>query len=233
MSLPDEILSVVLEFAADQQHEDDEHKAITRTVGAATRLSHVCSRFRQLVVSSPCLWDRVCPKMHFGAISSCFARCGRNAEVYFSTPSYTTGDLRQFMTTIIRSSKLWRRLVVDCDKHGGLCLFTEEIKRVGELARSRNLDVPFLTDLRILYPDRALSSQYTRRKDQDRIHFYSTWSIPRLHSMTTENLIPVPFSGSKHLRSLSIELSFGWYGPDPGHLDVRGSGIVFRIVSST
>ncbi|KLO14081.1 hypothetical protein SCHPADRAFT_332546 [Schizopora paradoxa] len=220
LSLPDEILSVVLEFAAHRTSKDT-HKAITRSASAATRLSHVCSRFRRLVISSPYLWDRVCPRMHIGSVTSCFARCGRNAEVHFSTSPYDRKVLRHFSSIITSNSSLWRRLIVDVT-HGGQNLFTEQIEQLDEeTILMRHLSVPFLTDLQVVYPDRALSTQYSRRSDQDRIHFYSTWSFARLSSMYAENLIPLPFSGSKSLQSLSIDLSLGWYGPDPGVLDVR------------
>ncbi len=69
-SLPDEVLLDVLEFVAL------EHTTADGVIAAATMLSHVCSRFRVLVVSSVHLWNRISPSMHSEAISTCFDRCG-------------------------------------------------------------------------------------------------------------------------------------------------------------
>ncbi len=75
LSFPDNILSDVLEFASYQQNKD-EQIAIKSTVNAATKLSHVCSRFRTLALSTFNLWNCIAPSMRTEAISSCVARCG-------------------------------------------------------------------------------------------------------------------------------------------------------------
>ncbi len=85
-ALPDEVLSDVLEFAS-YQHDNDEEIAVKSPVNAATTLSHICSRFRTLIMSTFNLWNRISPSMRMEAISSCFTRCGPAARLAYKSSS--------------------------------------------------------------------------------------------------------------------------------------------------
>ncbi len=108
LALPDEVLSEVLKFASYQKN------AIKSTVNAATRLSHVCSRFRTLIISAFDLWNRVSPSMRMDAISSCFFRCGpAGVEIFGSTCSFQ-GDLFPFVERVTNKVHVWRRFEYCC-----------------------------------------------------------------------------------------------------------------------
>ncbi len=85
-ALPDEVLSDVLEFAS-YQNDNDEEIAVKSPVNAATTLSHICSRFRTLIMSTFNLWNRISPSMRMEAISSCFTRCGPAARLAYKSSS--------------------------------------------------------------------------------------------------------------------------------------------------
>lgn len=97
-ALPDEILSTVLEYAAqpggeddyEEDYKDDEDKLVIRVVKSATKLSHVCKRFRGLITRSPCLWNRVFNGMgEIDMVSTCLSRCKRgNGEVSLAAPLF-------------------------------------------------------------------------------------------------------------------------------------------------
>ncbi len=87
-SLPDEILSTVLEYAALRLIVGDRKKGTISTVKAAAKLSHVCKHFRHLITHSPTLWKSV-----FGGMSNnMMSRCRTdNAEISLSTSFYKIG----------------------------------------------------------------------------------------------------------------------------------------------
>jgi len=87
-TLPDEILSTVLEYAALQGplgeedvingKKDDEKENIIYTVKSAAKLSHVCKRLRDLIIHSPRLWKCVFNGMgEPNMVSTCLSRCKR------------------------------------------------------------------------------------------------------------------------------------------------------------
>ncbi len=85
-SLPDEILSSVLEYAAFYPEAKntvygnrEKAQSIINAVNAAIKVSSVCSRFRTLAIHSPNLWNRVCLGMPREMLATCFERVGFSA----------------------------------------------------------------------------------------------------------------------------------------------------------
>ncbi len=135
-SLPDEILSDVLEYSAytHETYGDDEQAAI-QTVKAATKLSHTCQRFRQLMVRIPSLWSRIFNTMPPQMVSVCCDRLTMaNAEVFLSNRFQ---PVVEFVRTVANHSRYWRRY-----DHSTVSYSIDECQ---ELANAtRNLDAPSL-----------------------------------------------------------------------------------------
>lgn len=128
-SMPDEVLSMVLEYAAlqaprkdDNAHEDK--KSIVSTVKAATRLSHVCQRFRDLIVHSSMIWKRVFNGMGSSdMVSTCLSHCKiSNAEVTLLTPLFSTEMYSDwykntsFISTILKKTENWGSFTLQGDR---------------------------------------------------------------------------------------------------------------------
>ncbi len=137
-SLPDEILSDVLEYAA-YTHGINRHEeqAAIQTVKAATKLSHTCQRFRQLVVRIPSLWNRIFNTMPPQMISACYDRLTiANAEVFLCNRSQS---VVQFVRTATNHSSYWHRYDHYTDVYS--------IDEILELAEATlNLDAPSLSE---------------------------------------------------------------------------------------
>ncbi len=169
LSFPDNILSDVLEFASYQQNKD-EHIAIKSTVNAATKLSHVCSRFRTLALSTPKLWNRIAPSMRIVAISSCVARCGTEGVQIIIPASSFHEDLSTFALRIAEEAYLWRRFELVCKDLSPDHIINLTNLRLGTLG----VDAPLLSELDIRYPHTALNLKDDLRggKSRDGLLFY-------------------------------------------------------------
>ncbi len=217
-SLPDEILADVLEFVVqipdeggDQTGSDDidsnvdyyTYRTIVIEARVATRLSQVCRRFRNLVILSPKLWRRICSMMNPGMASSCVSRCKRmdaRFEVHLRIPFHSDRTLESFLLTAVGGSHFWSRFVHEWEiLH--VPLKDEITSTVLPLC---GLHAPQLSEIVIGFPYEYYRDKSIAREVQGEMHYYSTWSTPSLHSMKTSNLIPVPFSGSISLSTLSI-----------------------------
>lgn len=85
---------------------------------------------------------------------------------------------------------------------------------LGDMTRATHqLDTPFLSELVLYYPQSLLRDKH--RDGRDNIHYYSTWSMPRLASLTMGNSIPVPFTASASLSYLKITLNYEEYRGRP------------------
>ncbi len=213
LSLPDEILSDVLAFASYHQ-DKNEQTAVKNTLDAATKLSLVCSRFRTLINSVCDLWNRLSPSMRTGTISSCLTRCGSAGIQIITSTSSSPVNFLPFVRRIASETHQWRRFVFNCKD---LSPGSDHIINLGTL-RFRTLDirVPLLSKLEIRYPYTALKDIIRNGVYRDPLHFYSTWSLPALRSMKTANLVPVSFSGTSSLASLSLSLNFMYHKKDRG-----------------
>jgi len=220
---------MVLEFAALQDDVKDEKETILSTVKAATKLSHVCRRFRDLIIHSPTLWRRVFNEMGRSDMAyTCISRWRRaNAEVILATSPFEASTYRDrrteeldrlrnvsFIQNALEKSEHWGSFTMEGISEGVTSVPGYEPGCPQDYAKlATNLDFPNLTQLAVRYPEAALSSTVRRNKYNNfAMHFYSSWSTPKLRSMTSRNVIPIPFSGSQSLTSLSIFLNYKAHG---------------------
>ncbi|KLO14064.1 hypothetical protein SCHPADRAFT_903597 [Schizopora paradoxa] len=210
-SFPDEILFRVLEFAAEEDVDtgnsspilDDneinfDYDAMCASIKNAFRLSHVCRRFR-IVLSFSTHWRNICSSMNPDIISACVERC-ENANIPFDV--YMTDLLAEsFLRCPFNNSQLLKRFVFDwtnCFGHHYRVHFNNATK-----SRSR-LHLPQLSEIIVLAQRESLLDI------QRNSHFYAGWDTPSLRSMRTSDIIPVSFSGTSTLHSLSISMDQRW-----------------------
>ncbi len=169
LSLPDEILAIVLKFTAYEgsDHFTGNHNdayAIFTTVRRSAKLSHVCQRFRRILVAIPILWNRVLNKMPESMVAACCSRFSvANVEVSvtlnlanrISSCEYRQTDLeslRSFVLTATSFSQYWHRYVHDL--HLTSSSNAVELKELSKLLQ--DLDVPCLTELVLNCPESTL-----------------------------------------------------------------------------
>lgn len=226
-SLPDEILSDVLEYSAyTPDIFGNEQGGAFRTVMEAIRLSHTCQRFRQLVMRIPSLWNRISNTMPTRMISACCDRLTiANADVVMRLPFSQPQPNPQFIFT---TANHWlRRVHIDVGYLGNnfpIADFQEIAKVV------KNLNASSLLELEIHHPTFALD-QIEVERNQDAVHFYSTWSMPRLSSLITKNTIPLPFATPVSLRSLKIYMNYE--SIDLGEGRINAQALVTFLASCT
>lgn len=226
VSLPNEILSVVLEHAANEQY-NTEAWTIVHSVQAATKLSHVCKRFRHLIVNLPGLWNRWTNlgKSFPGMLPSCILRSGNSGSKLLVSalleeefPEYAE-RIEEFLRIVYPKHKFWDHFVLNCRRWECHQFSDKELMVLAKV--SNGVVVPSLTILDIQYHDVVLRILQERGNSLPAVHFYSTWSTPRLQSMVTKNFIPVPFSGSQSLKSLSLSIGFDTF-TTPHVFDIVG-----------
>lgn len=205
--MPDEILSNVLEFAA--YHEDgDVEVGVKNTVNAATKLSHVCSRFRTALISTFGLWSRISPVMRSEAILCCFSRCGPAGVQIIISSSSISGAIIPFSRAFAEEAQLWNGFEYACQDRQAKMSPVRVLNLMCIHVTTLDAHAPLLTDLVIHYPNRALKDEFLNGPAQKGLHFYSTWTTSSLRRMVCENFIPVPFHGTESLAYLSVELDF-------------------------
>ncbi len=209
LSLPDDVLADILEYAASNpDRRFHEAKSATFATEAALKLSHVCQRFRIVIMCVSGLWTSVYNGMDFGLVS---ALCDRltepTADIFLGAPfRRSRTNSIQFIRTVVARCAHWRRFDHGQDfqknyvKNPWHSSATKE--ELQELARiTHQLRVPFLTELAIHYP-RIIGQDV-----QDAFHYYSTWTAPRLRSFTMGNSIPVLFAASATLTYFKVALN--------------------------
>ncbi len=206
-SLPDEILSTVLEYAALTRIWKDWKKETISIVKAATKLSHVCKRFRDLITHSPRLWQDVFNGMESAdMVSTCMSRCRRaNAEVsltasFFPALGFLSGVNRHentsFIQAVMERPENWRSFTLNNRSDNSYEDFEDgQLRELAEL--TKGVDLPNLSKLANYYPQIVLSTELqSDEKVREILHYYSSWTTPKLRSITAHNFVPVPFSGS-------------------------------------
>lgn len=207
-SLPNEILSVVLAFAS-QNSSDESGGHRNRGKGrnsskyekqflSAVSLSHVCRRFRLVLLSTPEFWNSFSDNMKPGAIQACLQRSGgMSLDILFTSfcnvqthPQFYEEEL---LRVLIRSSYRWRNLTMK----------VAPLDVVKHRASFEELNVSQLTALSIYSP---LKVPMEWVDAESRITVCHKWRVPRLQSLSVYQLIPPPFHHATSLGDLYIEL---------------------------
>ncbi|KLO11357.1 hypothetical protein SCHPADRAFT_475302 [Schizopora paradoxa] len=204
LKLPDEVLSVILEYAAHNERftwQCFESMFIAMEISRAITLTHVCRRFRSLATRIPTLWSRISNASHLGAISACCERVTNSSvEIFLHGGRWRPAtNVAPFLQATIAHSDKWNVFRLGDDPQPMTELLDDE--EIEDLAReTHNLQVNFLTEISINYPYTITSSTNVRPQvPKDSFHYYSTWSTPRLKSFSIRHLVPIPFSGSASL----------------------------------
>jgi len=219
-SLPDEILSVILEYSA-KRHDtfESEERAAFQTVKAATELSHTCRRFQQLMLRIPSLWNRIFSTMPPQMISACFGRLTIPiAEVVMfhpilPSPSHTA--ISHFIRIATNHARYWYRFIHGYEWYRSDGFSVDDLEEVAKA--TGNLDAPSLSELEIRHPPTFALTAMDEERYQRAAHYYSTWSMPMLSSLIAENVIPIPFANPVFLRSLSIHVDYRFMDMDQGN----------------
>lgn len=229
-SLPEEILASILEYAtyhpvAERGWDCEKARSIIASVKAAIKLSSVCSHFRVVALHSPNLWNRICVGMPQDMLTTCVERAGfTGLQIFFDlsimglkTPEPREEMMFPFLEFVISLAEVWRRFDYECFPY--LCSgnpFPETEMNTLEIM-TRNLHATQLSDLSVRYEDNhedifregiPEGDEFDRSRWQKLLHFYSTWTLPALRSMSTINLIPIPFAGSSSIEVLSIKMDY-------------------------
>lgn len=109
VSLPDELLALTLRYVDHKRELSFQH---------ALRLSHVCRRFRRIVLADPNFWSTLC--LCYGTkienVKRSISRSGNNTDLSITinyVHSTSSSALRRFMEACSSSAARWRSLTVD------------------------------------------------------------------------------------------------------------------------
>ncbi|KLO14087.1 hypothetical protein SCHPADRAFT_996882 [Schizopora paradoxa] len=244
-SLPDEILSYVLEFGTHCRPVDfmgsegmiTKAASIIESVKAAVRLSSVCSRFRRLAIHIPSMWNRICVGMPQEMLAICVLRAGptgldiiyHNSVMHYQAPR-KLAQLESFLEFAMPHVGTWRRFDHYCYTYLNNRALPESEMNLLE-SMTNGLHSVRLSELNVRYRgdgDDFLQNSHPDHNQWHKIfHYYSTWSLPSLRSMSTFNLIPIPFSGSSSIGSLHVKMDFSSYGSKPFRSFDAGSLSIF------
>ncbi len=151
-SLPDEVLAIVLKYAttASAPFDDDEGRSATLFTKASIKLSHVCQRFRFLMMQISSFWSCIFNGMKYGLVSALCKRMAMpTAEIILEeTKRRSRTNTELFILTVRPRSERWRRFI-----HGKRSNFPstdatgKDDKELEVLARlTRQLHAPFLAE---------------------------------------------------------------------------------------
>ncbi|KLO07887.1 hypothetical protein SCHPADRAFT_932128 [Schizopora paradoxa] len=190
-SLPDDVLSIVLEHAYEGENG---------IVSVSMKLSHVCHRFRQLALRIPTLWSRIWYRMDINLVSLLWDRIKKPvAKITFYAVS-SAGDVVPFIRCTAARSKLWSEVY-----H----VFTPDVTLTKDILdvmarETHELHAPFLS---FLYIDGSRSTLQLPPSENS-LHYYSTWSMPRLAKFLVENFIPTPLTSATSLKEFQLSLKY-------------------------
>ncbi|KLO14098.1 hypothetical protein SCHPADRAFT_996890 [Schizopora paradoxa] len=211
LRLPEEILSEILAYAS-QQTNVNEMVNIKNSANALTNLSLVCSHFRNVVWDTPDHWEHISSSMNDEATNAYLCRRGAgNLQINMTMSSFRGGeDLYTFWQTIAQKAHLWNRFALH---HRDATVEDAHFLEIWEPG-ARDVGTPQLSEIVVRYPSfRFLAhfqgtSHIEFNQNDKALHFYSSWETPNLRTMITENIIPIPFSGTTSLTHLQIKLGF-------------------------
>ncbi|KLO18979.1 hypothetical protein SCHPADRAFT_97325 [Schizopora paradoxa] len=199
-SLPDEILSHILAFASHHESTSDDLSTFgkEKQFFSTVSLSHVCRRFRRVVLSTPQFWTSVSDSMQPSLVEVCLARSGAMPldiflDSFGNIQVYSEFHGGEFSNVLVRSSPRWKNLTIraapfDAEMH------------------LPPLEIMNAPQLRILSIRSLLKFPMDPNDPQSQISICHKWTIPRLQSLNIYQFIPPPFQHATSLTNLHIEL---------------------------
>ena len=190
-TLPDEVLSIILEFACNDMEEDP------------YQLAHVCQRFHDLMCRMPHLWT---------TISTIATEDHRKLALTSSRDRLLNVKIDR--THLTSNSPRFKDVMRDLRKHKHrweLCSFAfDSFAEFRSIERLKMLHVPNLRELEIVHATAPLEDD-----DGDVVNytFFETWRMPSLVKLKTRNIIPRTLQGMSP-KSCQIELCTDMGGYD-------------------
>lgn len=189
-TLPDAILEMIFEAIHDNMFPG------TRRRKEIMRLSHVCRRFRQIVLGLPRLWSDIDSCMHPEAVAMQLTRSKNIAlSVDIELGYRPFADVRTFLDLVLPHRSRWSSLMLDFDlAHVGIC---EEMRQFGTICQG--LEFAGLETLNIRFPDPSRTIEEggvseTYNPLDETLQVYSSWSAPILRTFSTSNVLPRTFN---------------------------------------
>ncbi|KLO12980.1 hypothetical protein SCHPADRAFT_940757 [Schizopora paradoxa] len=219
-SLPDDILSDVLLYAVRPTYPSTDMLLFIskekECIRAAIKLSHVCSRFRSLVLSRSHIWNTLSNQItNVDLIRHCTKHAKKAPlKLYLESLGYPLSNDRfeTFTTVCLESAANWHQLVLQATDSE---LWTNEESMVRLQTMSNNVSLfsrltngykfPFINSLELDFE--RISAKVDLRDEKFHPHLH--WTLPSLTRFSFSGNIPLPFSNDiKHL-SISYEYQPG------------------------
>lgn len=197
-SLPNDILSMIFVY-----------------IGSRSTLSLVCRHFRQVALSIPQLWSAISNNMksmhqvnrHLKESKAVGLHVGLHLKPK-EPPRTSKLNLLSVLDAALVHVDRWESLHFSVKSDFPWSGTEACITKMDE--RLKNIHLPRLQTLSIEYADEFDDVEEDYGDDplddpNSAVHFYRTWSLPKLYELTIENFIPVPFAAPA-LSSLTLIL---------------------------
>ena len=202
--LPSEILLEIFRIISDQE----ELEGLQSLSVSVSRLSAVCTRFRDIIHSNTIFWNRISASMHPDRVDACLERSRGNRLFIIDVQADTREDGPRGAE---ESSRFRSQVLPHHRRWGGLCLrYTgcDENELGAATEKFQGLCLPNLMELTILIEE---------AKDDDtpdsKVHMYKTWDAPLLREFLFLNIIPQALHNIR-LESLTITIDiYDWRRP--------------------
>ncbi|KLO07889.1 hypothetical protein SCHPADRAFT_944895 [Schizopora paradoxa] len=187
-SLPDDVLSLVMEHASEEGNS---------AAKVALRLSHICHRFRQIALRIPTLWSNIWGSMDINLVSLFWDRITIPvATIIFDNGVYGVSsavEVAPFIRCVTARSELWSKVYHAFAPNVAL---NRDILDV-MAHETHQLHAPFLS---FLYIEGSRSRSILQDPPlENSLHYYSSWIMPRLTKFAVENFIPIPLMNATSL----------------------------------
>ena len=171
-TLPDEILSEILEIVCDDLR------------GPPFKMLRVCQRFRRLIERMPRPWTRMRPDLTPGErdLALKLSRHHPLELIFVDWPK--EGDI-EFLNSVLEHAHRWKTCMFRSDSYDELPLVLHKHSLTLELPELRRLEI-------------SLEDPYVQSLDQD--DFLRTWNAPQLSELHFFNYIPGPICGMSIVR---------------------------------
>ncbi len=206
-SLPSEILALVFAMAifGVPDTESEPPRAF-----AAVRLSHVCSQFRDTILSTPLLWSEVRTTAEHPELElaqACVARSKESPlDVHLNMYSNLDGDTKEksicicddVLFIVLPHAHRWRSLHVTFND------YRDFNGSSGALESAKNVSAPNLEKIVEIRLDDESSIDR-------RMEFYSSWNMPMLRKLVLLECLPLSLPDLTAITYLEVVLSDSYH----------------------
>lgn len=182
--LPDELLACILERAAD---DSDTYLRLTPVY-----LSHVCRRFRQVMLTLPMLWSSLEDRFSLSRTKEYLIR-SKVTPLSIAMDMSSIGSSRDptpFLHAIFPHASRWGNIHISTASHAVVDGTADVGLQSLNMLSEAGLVLPALKHLRLEHQ----SHQYgwANRTTDGREHFYAAWKMPALTTLEIVGFLPQP-----------------------------------------